>query len=165
MLIAAVSAVRLTQKNATKDGQPSVTEIFAAVDTDSNGELSLEEVLAWAAANAADNNLPTEPAFWEAQFAAADADSDNAVTPAELQAHLSNLGDASGTESGTGSGSDSDSDNEYDQVDEIMAAFDTNGDDVITKKEVRKVLRKQFKQSKNEIKKEFKQVSKALRAN
>jgi Ca2+-binding EF-hand superfamily protein len=92
MLIAAVSAVRLTQKNSTKDGPPSVADIFAAIDTDTNGELSLEEVLAWAAANAADNNLPTEPAFWEAQFAAADADGDNAVTPAELQAHLSNVG-------------------------------------------------------------------------
>jgi Ca2+-binding EF-hand superfamily protein len=39
-----------------------------------------------------------------------------------------------------------------------MAAFDTNGDDVITKKEVRKVLRKQFKQTRKEIMGEFKKA-------
>ena len=119
ILLATVSAVRLTQKNSTKDGPPSVADIFAAVDTDANGELSLEEVLAWAAANAADNDLPTEPAFWKAQFAAADVDGDNAVTPAELEAHLSSQGP-----SGPPSAAD------------VFAAIDTDVSGTITRAEL-----------------------------
>lgn len=76
MLLATVSAVRLTQRpSADKEARRAI----AHIDTDGDNMINRAELTAWVTANADKYGLPTDAAFWDAEFAAADADNSGSV--------------------------------------------------------------------------------------
>ena len=76
MLLATVSAVRLTQKGPADQAAAHAIE---QIDTDGDNMINRAELTAWVTANADKYGLPTSAAFWDAEFPAADADNSGSV--------------------------------------------------------------------------------------
>lgn len=78
MLLATVSAVRLTQKQGPS-AKRAAAEAISHIDTDGDNQINRAELAAFVEANAEALDLPTDAAFWDAEFTAADADNSGSV--------------------------------------------------------------------------------------
>ena len=149
MLIASATAIRLNQKAATAvatmEGPQTLREVFNYIDADSNGNISLEELLAVVRAHPEAQEIGDE-AWWTNQFNQADTNNSDSVDFAEFRAAVEAAQSLAQGETDS---------HQQEIVQYILELFDRNGNGVITANEVNKTLTQQARRERREVERAF----------